>query len=350
LQAEGSEPRLLALATAVPPHVLRQDQVKALARRIFADRGAELERLLPVFDNAGIDTRHACLPAARYLERQGWKARNQSYVGHALDLIAAASTDALAGAGLTAADVGAVVAVSTTGLATPSLDALLIERLALPRDTVRLPIFGLGCVGGVLGLARAATLARAMPGRPVLLAAVELCALTFRPADTSNSNVVAAALFGDGAAAAIITTAGAGPALAAAGEHTWPGSLDVMGWRIEDDGFGVLFSRDIPALVRRRYRSALAGFLAGQSLGLEDIAHFAMHPGGAKVLQALEETLELAPEALADSREVLRTHGNMSAVTVLFVLERMLARGASGRVLASALGPGFTAGFLLLDA
>jgi alkylresorcinol/alkylpyrone synthase len=243
-----------------------------------------------------------------------------------------------------------VVVVSTTGLATPSLDALLIERLGLPRDVIRLPIFGLGCVGGVLGMARAAALARETRGRPVLFAVVELCALTFRAADTSNSNIVAAALFGDGAAAGVIALDGAGPLLGASGQHTWPGSLDVMGWRIEDDGFGVLFSRDIPALVRNRYRDALCGFLDGRGLGLDDLDGFAMHPGGVKVLQALEQSLELAPAALDDSRAVLRDYGNMSAATVLFVLERMLARGATGRLLASALGPGFTAGFLLLEA
>ena len=184
----------------------------------------------------------------------------------------------------------------------------------------------------------------------MLLVVVELCALTFRTNDTSNSNIVAAALFGDGAAAAVIATDGRGPVLGAAGEHTWPGSLDVMGWRIEDDGFGVLFSRDIPALVRSRYRGVLCDFLDRCGLGLEDLDGFAMHPGGIRVLEALEHALELPLDALDDSRTVLREHGNMSAATVLFVLERMLARGATGRLLASALGPGFTAGFQLLDA
>jgi alkylresorcinol/alkylpyrone synthase len=342
-------PRLLALTTAVPPHVLPQDQVKALARRIFAGRGAELERLLPVFDHAGIETRYSCLALDRYLERQSWKVRNRTYVEHALALIGSASEAALERAEVAAADIGAVVTVSTTGLATPSLDALLIERLGLPSDTIRLPIFGLGCAGGVLGMARAAAIARAMPDRPVLFAVVELCALTFRPVDTSNSNIVAAALFGDGAAAGVLAMAGAGPVIAGSGEHTWPASLDVMGWRIEDDGFGVLFSRDIPALVRDRYRGALVGFLDSRGLRLDDIDGFAMHPGGVKVLQALAEALGLSPVALRDSREVLRSHGNMSAATVLFVLERMLAQGRSGCILASALGPGFTAGFLLLE-
>jgi alkylresorcinol/alkylpyrone synthase len=345
--AQGA--RLLALTTAAPPHVLRQEQVKALARRIFAERTAELERLLPVFDHAGIETRHSCLPLERYLERQSWKARNRTYVDHALALIGSASEAALDRAGLAPSDVGAVVTVSTTGLATPSLDALLIERLGLPRDTIRLPIFGLGCAGGVLGIARAASLARTMPDRPVLFAVVELCALTFRAVDTSNSNIVAAALFGDGAGAGVLAMAGAGPVIAGYGEHTWPASLDIMGWRIEDDGFGVLFSRDIPALVRNRYRSALLGFLDGCGLRLDDIDRFAMHPGGVKVLQALAEALDLSPVALRDSREVLRSHGNMSAATVLFVLERMLAQDRSDRILASALGPGFTAGFVLLE-
>ena len=318
-------PRLLGLATAAPPHLLHQSEAKALAQRVFAARGEELERLLPVFDHAGIEPRRSCLSPDQYLERQSWKARNQTYVQHALELICAASETALARAGLAASDVGAVVTISTTGLATPSLDALLLERLGMRCDTIRLPIFGLGC------------------------AVVELCALTFRLADVSNSNIVAAALFGDGAAAGVVGLDGAGPVLAGAGEHTWRASLDVMGWRIEDDGFGVLFSRDIPALIRERYRAALSGFLDGCGLRLGDIAGFAMHPGGSKVLLALGDALDLPPTALADSREVLRTHGNMSAATVLFVLERMLARGTSGRLLASALGPGFTAGFLLLE-
>jgi alkylresorcinol/alkylpyrone synthase len=333
----------------VPPHVLHQSDAKALAQRVFAARGAELERFLPVFDHAGIEMRHSCLSPEQYLERQGWKARNQTYVQPALELICAASETALARAGLVASDVGAVVTVSTTGLATPSLDALLIERLGMRCDTIRLPIFGLGCAGGVLGMARAAAIARAMPDRPVLFAVVELCALTFRPVDTSNSNIVAAALFGDGAAAGVLAMAGAGPVIAGSGEHTWPASLDVMGWRIEDDGFGVLFSRDIPALVRDRYRGALVGFLDSRGLRLDDIDGFAMHPGGVKVLQALAEALGLSPVALRDSREVLRSHGNMSAAPALFVLERMLAQGRSGCILASALGPGFTAGFLLLE-
>jgi alkylresorcinol/alkylpyrone synthase len=177
---------------------------------------------------------------------------------------------------------------------------------------------------------------------------VELCALTFRAGDRSKSNIVATALFGDGAAAALIGD-GEGPLLGGGGEHTWPNSLDVMGWRIEEDGLGVLFSRDIPTLVRRELRQAAANFLATRGLGLEDIDGIVCHPGGAKVLDAIEEAFGFPAGALPEAREVLRRYGNMSAPTVLFVLERMLGRMTSGRYLMTALGPGFTAGFQLLE-
>jgi alkylresorcinol/alkylpyrone synthase len=242
--------------------------------------------------------------------------------------------------------------VSTTGIATPSLDALLLDRLPFRRDVARLPIFGLGCAGGVLGLARAAQLARAAPGMRVLFLVVDLCALTFRKIDQSKSNVVAAALFGDGAAAALVgpgLNGDAGePVIAASGEYTWPDSLGVMGWHVEDDGLGVLFSRDIPTLVRGQFRPALDQFLAKQGQTIADIDAFVCHPGGAKVVTAFEEALELPQGELWPAREVLRDYGNMSAPTVLFVLERMLPARA-GRYLMSALGPGFTAAFLTLE-
>jgi alkylresorcinol/alkylpyrone synthase len=232
---------------------------------------------------------------------------------------------------------------------TPSLDALLIERMSLRRDVARLPVFGLGCAGGALGLARAAEMARARPGQVVLLVVVELCGLTFRADDASKSNLVATALFGDGAAAAVLSTRGTGPRLAAWGEHTWPDTLDVMGWRIEDDGFGVLFSRDIPTLVRERFSAAAVGWLGRVGLRLDDIDGFILHPGGAKVVAALEEALALPEGRLAHERAILRDYGNMSAATLLFVLERALAAPLPPRSMMGALGPGFSAGFLLVE-
>lgn len=344
-------PRLLALSQAVPPHVLDQAEVAARARQLFGARAAnELDRLLPVFAHAGIVRRHSCVPLGWYDAPHGWVERNALYLEHALALAEAAAREALAKARLTAADIDAVVAVSTTGIATPSLDALLIERLALRPDVRRLPAFGLGCAGGVIGLARAADLARAMPDARVLFVVVELCTLAFRRDDVAKSNIVATALFGDGAAAAVIACCGEGPVFGGAGEHTWPGTLDVMGWEVADDGLKALFSRDIPTLIERRLRPAATEFLTRHGLTFHDIDHFVCHPGGTKVVDALETALGLAPGGLAVARGVLADYGNMSAVTVLFVLARLIAAGATGRMLLIALGPGFTAGFLLLGA
>jgi alkylresorcinol/alkylpyrone synthase len=226
---------------------------------------------------------------------------------------------------------------------------VLVNRLGLRADVRRLPIFGLGCAGGVLGLARAADLARLDPDANVLFLVVELCSLCFRGNDKTKSNFVSTALFGDGAAAALISARGDGPLLGAAGEHTWPDTLDVMGWDIEDDGLQVRLSRDVPTFVRERMRDVTAEFLDRQGLGLADIQHFISHPGGAKVLVALEEAFGLAEGTLADGRSVLRDYGNMSAATVLFVLDRTLKAGATGRMLMTAMGPGFSAAFQVVE-
>jgi alkylresorcinol/alkylpyrone synthase len=344
-------PRLLALATAVPKHVLGQDNISETARRVFGMAGvADLDRMVAVFGNAGIDRRYSTVPVDWYEKPHGWTDRNNLYLEHALALIEEASRQALTEAGLQPEDIDQVVTVSTTGIATPSLDALLLNRLPLRSDVRRLPIFGLGCAGGVLGLARAADLARAAPKSRVLFLVVELCALCFRHGDFTKSNLVATALFGDGATAAVISCDGAGPALGPGGEFTWPHSLDIMGWDVADDGLKAIFSRDIPALVQRDLRVATEEFLRRHDLAVADIDYFVCHPGGAKVLDALEEAFDLAPGALGHARATLRDYGNMSAATVLFVLKRVLQSGARGRMLMTALGPGFTAGFQLIEA
>lgn len=348
-------PRLQSLATAVPPFVLKQTEVAAQARELFAHRARDIDRLMPVFGNAGIETRHSCVPLEWYLDAADWKHRNSIYVESAVDLLAQASVDCLKQAGTDIEEVDAIITVSTTGIATPSLDALLMERLGFRRDVMRLPVFGLGCAGGVLGLSRAGAFAAAMPGKKVLLLVVELCALTFRPGDLSKSNVIAAALFGDGAAAALVSTDAVSetphlqPALSASGEYTWPDSLDVMGWHIENDGFGVLFSKDIPGIIGERFGPALDGFLRRNSLIRDDLTEYVCHPGGTKVLAALEAVLGLQEGAMRDAREVLRDYGNMSAATVMFVLERALRRRDGGRILTSSLGPGFSAAFQVLE-
>ncbi len=344
--------RLEAVATAVPSHVISQDDAVREAARHWGGAFADTQRLKAIFQNADIHTRRSCVPFTWYLDSHPFAERNDLYVENAVALLEEAAGRCLDEAGLGAEAIDMLVVASTTGIATPSLDALLVERMAFRRDVQRLPIFGLGCAGGVIGMARAAALAQAMPGAKVLFLVVELCGLTFRKQDRSTANLVATALFGDGAAAALLSTEAAGPALTAWGEHTWPNSLDVMGWRMEDDGFGVLFSREIPQIVRTRMREAVDTFLAGENLTLGDIDELVCHPGGTKVLDALESALDAGNGALDLPRAVLRDYGNMSAATVMFVLEQSLARAngmASPRRLMSSLGPGFTVGFALLE-
>lgn len=343
--------RLLALAGAVPPHSLRQETVCEAAGEAFAGPDSPWPRLRAVYANAGVETRQAALPLAELSLPRGWRERHGLFRTAALDLLESAARDALTGAGLEPPAVDVLLVATSSGLSVPSLDALLLDRLGLRRDVERLPLVGYGCAGGVLGLARAAAMARARPGAVVLFLTVELCTLTFRPGDRSRTNLVATALFGDGAAAAVVR-AGRGeaaPRLTAWGEHCWPDSEWVMGWRIEDDGLGVDLAPGLPELLRREAPALLDGFLAGCGLQRGEIDHWAPHPGGAKVLAALAEGLALPEQQLRAAREVLRRHGNMSAPTALFVLDEVLKSGATGRLLSLAFGPGFTAAFLLLE-
>lgn len=320
----------------------------------FGKRSAVVERLLPVFANTGIERRYSCVPIEWYYDAHGWPDRNRAYLDSAVDLLESASRTVLARNGFTERDVDAIVVVSTTGIATPSLDALLMERMPFKRTVARLPIFGLGCAGGTLGLARAAATAQFKPGSLVLLLVIELCALSFRREDFSKSNIVATALFGDGAAAALLSTAGNGARIAATGEYAFAHTLDIMGWDVADDGLKAIFSRDIPKLVNDEMRGVATAFLAEHDLALADMDAFICHPGGAKVLDALESAFGLQTGALTDSRSVLRDYGNMSSATVMFVLERALHEGALRgdawrHALVSSMGPGFTAGFAVLD-
>src|SRR6266852_1644234 len=332
-------PRLAALATAVPAYALDQAAVAERVKLLFAGT-EEITRLLPVFANSGILRRYASVPLDWFAEPHGWPERNQIYLATAVDLLESAAGRVLDSAGVATAEIGAIVVVSTTGIATPSLDALLIERMHLPATVQRLPIFGLGCAGGVIGLARAAAMAATMPDKAVLFLVVELCSLTFRRSDASKSNIVGAAL---------LRCCGNGPAIVAVGEHTWSHSLDIMGWEVAEDGLKPVFSRDIPHLVAGQLGAVARDFLGRHGLTLGDIDRFVCHPGGPKVIDAMEHAFGLTPGVLTTARAVLRDFGNMSAASVLFVLERLLAGDADwNRALLTAVGPGFTAGFAVL--
>jgi alkylresorcinol/alkylpyrone synthase len=333
--------------------VLEQDEIAERVRAQFS-RSAIVQRLMPVFQTTGIRRRFSCVPIEWYYREQSWPERNAAYLQAAQQLLTQAAREALARAGVSASELGAVVTVSTTGIATPSLEARIAHELGFAPTVQRLPIFGLGCAGGASGIARAAAMAASLPGQPVLLLVIELCALWFRREDVSKSNIVATALFGDGAAAAVLQAGGSGPRITGHGEYLFDETLDIMGWDVESDGLSAVFSRDIPKLVETRLRDVVDGYLERSGLRRADIDVFLSHPGGTKVLDALEHAFGLASGALTDSRAVLAEYGNMSAVTLLFVLERALregalARGEWRRALLTAMGPGFTASFVTLE-
>ena len=334
---------LLSLATASPPHVVTQEAVGAVARSLFGTRYADFERMAPVFANAGIDERQLARPLEWYLSPRDWSERSTAYLDAAGALFLEAAGRALARAWLDGRDVDAVVTVSSTGIATPSLEARAGSAMGFRPDVQRTPVFGLGCAGGVSGLALAARLARASPGSVVLLVVVELCSLAFRRDELSKVNVVATALFGDGAAAAVVRAGDDGLAqIEGEAELTWPDTLDIMGWRVDDAGFGVIFDRAIPPFVRRRMGPAVDSMLSEIGLARSDVGRFVCHPGGAKVIEALERALGVADGTLKAEREVLAAHGNMSAPTALYVLERVLDAPTPRRLFLTALGPGFT--------
>jgi alkylresorcinol/alkylpyrone synthase len=345
---------LISVGTAVPPHVLTQEEAKAFARRFFGPAHPDIERRLSVFDNARIATRRICAPLDWFREPRSVREKNARYVSQAVRLGAEASVACLEKAGVSPREVDQVVFVSTTGLATPSLDAALIETLSMKPGTRRIPVWGLGCAGGVAGVAHAYELARGRPEARILVVAVELCSVTFQFQDTSLSNFVATALFGDGAAAVLVAgdDSRRGPEILAAGSHLFPDSRDVMGWNFDEAGMQVVFSRAIPGIIAREAGRDIGGFLDTHGLSLDAVDHFIAHPGGIKVLEAYERALSLVPERTADAREILRAYGNMSSASVLFVLDRFLDRDAKAMAgtlgLMTALGPGFSSEKVLL--
>lgn len=346
---QTANPRVLSVATATPRHRISQSEVKDFARELFGASFRDMARLMPVFDNVHVDARNFCAPKEWFMEPHTFPEKNALYVENALALSEKAARRALDRAGVSPEEVGAIFFASTTGFATPSLDSRLIFELGLSPNVRRVPLWGLGCAAGAGGMARAADYARLYGEKPVLLVGVELCGLTFQHGDRTKANVISTALFGDGAAAVVLggpESAGVGPELLGSYSVTWPGTEDVMGWDFVDAGFKVVLSKSIPQIVRQKVPQNLAEALDSVGLSREELEHFVIHPGGAKVLDAFEEVLGLEPGGLHLPREVLREHGNMSSVTVLFILERLLesaehAPGESGVV--SAMGPGFSA-------
>jgi alkylresorcinol/alkylpyrone synthase len=341
---------LLSLATSVPPYVVEQGEAKVRAREAFGGNKALFDRLSGVFDHAGIARRHIVAPPDWYMSSHGWHDRNKLYLEAAEELFINAATAAIEKAGLTAADIDGVVAVSTTGIATPSLDARCSERIGFRSDIRRVPVFGLGCAGGVSGLSLASRLALADPGSLWLFVTVETCSISIRLDSDDPAAVVATALFGDGAAAAIVTSGVHSLAhIKGSAEKLWPDTLRIMGWDVEDPGLSVVFDRAIPPFVETELAEAIGEMTSALGTSTTNIDRFCCHPGGVKVIDAIESALELNQGELNLEREVLRDYGNMSAPTVMFVLDRLLAQGLPDLVMVTAFGPGFTCAGMLLE-
>jgi alkylresorcinol/alkylpyrone synthase len=341
---------LLSLATALPPDIVEQGVAKAKAREFYGGSKAVFDRLAGVFDNAGISQRHIVAPTDWYEGHHGWKERNRLYLDASDALFREAAAKAIELAGLRPQDIDGVVMVSTTGIATPSLEARNGPAIGLRDDIRRIPVFGLGCAGGVNGLAAAARFAAAEPGKRWLFVTIETCSIAIRLDSDDPAAIVATALFGDGAAAAVLEAGNGGiAAIVGSGERMWPDTLNIMGWRVEDPGLAVVFDRAIPPFVENELANAVDGMLAAMGAKRSEIDRFCCHPGGVKVIDAIETALELPVGTLDLERDVLNDCGNMSAPTVLFVLDRLIARGLPERTMLTAFGPGFTCAGMLLE-
>jgi alkylresorcinol/alkylpyrone synthase len=354
-------PQIRSVGRAVPPHYVDQESVVLALKRIWNERGdseanlKNFERLEALHRATGVEARHFALPLASYGKKRSFAARNAAWIEAAVGIGERATVEALRGARLQAKDIDHVFFVTVTGIATPSIDARLVNRLGFRSSVKRTPMFGLGCVAGAAGTARAADYLRAFPHEVALLLSVELCSLTFQADDLSMANVLASGLFGDGGAAAILSGAArsesTGPRVVATRSVFYPDTEDVMGWEVVDGGFKIVLSGAVPRLARDHIRQDVDEFLSSQGLRRADVVHWIAHTGGPKVLEAFEEALELAPGALARSWRSLRRLGNLSSASVLFVLADFLADGVAARGdygLLLAMGPGFCSELVLL--
>jgi len=358
-------PSVAAVGSALPRHHYDQETLLAALRSHWAKRHHNLARLEQLHRNVLVGGRHLALPLEEYDRLETWGQANDAWIRVAQELGGEAVLAALAAAGMTVDDVDTLITVTVTGIATPSLDARLVNRLGLPTRVKRLPIFGLGCVAGAAGIARASDAVRAFPGEVAVLLSVELCSLTLQLQDLSIPNLIASGLFGDGAAAVVVAGAerevpvalsgssgSTRPRVVASRSVFYPNTEEVMGWDISERGFQIVLSADVPEMVRRHLRGDVDAFLAEHGLTRDDVATWICHPGGPKVLEAMEETLELPAGALDVTWQSLREVGNLSSTSVLLALQETMASrpgppGSPGLLLA--MGPGFCSELVLLE-
>ncbi|MDA2918518.1 type III polyketide synthase [Desulfobacterota bacterium AH_259_B03_O07] len=350
--------KVISVGIADFPYTFLQSDIRDFTHQLFSDKRHDIDRMMRVFDNSMIEKRHFTQPAEWFYQPHTFVEKNGEYVKSACTLSIDAVRNCINSVGAEYNDFDHIIYISSTGIATPSIDAKIINELRLDPHLKRSPIWGLGCVGGAVGLSRALEYTAAFPRSGVLLIALEICSLSILRGDWSKSNIVAMALFSDGAAATFV--AGSehrlfnlkGINLIDSMSTTYYDSLDVMGWEIVDAGFKAIFSKDIPAIVRKYVQGNIIELLDKHSLSYKDLRHYVIHPGGKKVINAYEEALCLPQGALDHTKKVLREHGNMSSPTVLYVLKEFLDSGHYNRGdygLISALGPGFSSEVILFQ-
>jgi alkylresorcinol/alkylpyrone synthase len=347
---------IAAVGTALPPHRYEQDELIAGFTRFWGKKHHNLTRVEQLHRAVQVGGRNLALPMEAYEQLEGFGASNDAWIRVGLDVGEAAVRQALAAANLHPSAIDAIFFTTVTGIAAPSLDARLVNRLGLRPDIKRTPMFGLGCVAGAAGISRMYDYLRAWPDHVAVLLSVELCSLTLQPADLSVPNLIATGLFGDGAAAVVATGRPetgipGGPRVVATKSRFYPDSEQVMGWEVGDRGFRIVLAATVPDMVSQYLRDDVDGFLAEQGLTRSDIGVWVAHPGGPKVLLAFEQALGITRRDLELTWRSLDEIGNLSSSSVLFVLRDTLgtAPPPGTRGLMMAMGPGFCAELVLLE-
>jgi alkylresorcinol/alkylpyrone synthase len=353
--------RIAAVGSAFPPHLYDQETLLAAFKRHWEKRYFNADRIERLHRNVLVGSRHLALPIEEYERLDGFGDANSAWIRVAEEVGGEAVAHALERASLGPRDIDALYFVTVTGVATPSIDARLVERLGLRPDVKRIPIFGLGCVAGAAGISRAADYTVGHPDGVAVLLSVELCSLTLQRDDLSIANLIASGLFGDGAAAAVVAgperaspQEPPGPAILATRSVFYPGTERVMGWDVRSSGFQIVLSAEVPEVVEGHLRADVDAFLAEQGLSRADIDSWVCHPGGPKVLEAMARAIEAPEGALDLTWQSLAEVGNLSSTSVLLVLEATMAdregrrpvRGSYGMLLA--MGPGFCSELVLL--
>jgi alkylresorcinol/alkylpyrone synthase len=354
----STPPIIQAISRTLPEHYWPQQELIGYFRRLWSKKYYNIERLEELHRAVQVSGRYMTVPPDELDRLDTFSKRNNAYIKHAVDIGERAVRDVLKRANMTPQDIDHIFFVSITGLATPSIDALLVNRLGLRADVKRTPIFGLGCLAGAAGIARASDYLRGFNDGVALLLSVELCFLTHQKEDLSIANIIASGLFGDGASAAILVggekagVKATGPRVVTSRSSFYHDTEKVMGWDIVDTGFKIVLSSKVPEMVQKYFARDVDTFLSSQGLDRSKIKHWALHTGGPKVLKAFESCLELPANALSRTWKSLEENGNLSSASVMFVLSELMESGEArpgDYGLLAAMGPGFCAELVLLQ-